>query len=348
MAKKFKRDFRDCLRAKALVSLRIIKTNVNEIFMREKLLSIIATSYSSNRLNDVFELLDSINSQTYLNIEVIFVVDRSKTLYDRVKAYTEERKICNVKVLFNNSKVGLSVARNLGIKEARGDIVAFVDDDVVLFPNWALEVVRTYQDHSIVGVTGPAIPLWETRRPDWFPREFEWLVGGTAWYEHATSADVRNAWGMNMSFRRKPLVDSEGFQSNFGLRNVGRSGWTDPPSEDVDLSFRVKSRTGGRIVYNPMARVNHKVSTDKLNLAFLLKRALSVGYQRRMIKKLYEKSQKDHVLALEHKLLKSQILAKFFPSLLTEFPKRPKTALHKALIALVIVMLVGVGYCLTI
>lgn len=315
--------------------------------MREKLLSIVATSYSSNRLNDVFKLLDSIKSQTYLNIEVIFVVDHSKTVYDRVNAYTEERKIPNVKVLLNNGKVGLSVARNLGTKEARGDIVAFVDDDVVLFPNWALEMVKTYQDHSIVGVTGPAIPLWETRRPDWFPKEFEWLVGGTAWYERTTSADVRNAWGMNMSFRRKPLVDTDGFQSKFGLRNVRRSSWRDPPSEDVDLSFRIKEKTGGRIVYNPRVRVNHRVSTDKLNIAFLLKRALSVGYQRRMIKKLYGKSQKDDVLTLERMLL-NRIFTRLFPDLLTESFKRPKTAFHKVLIVLVIILSVGLGYCLTI
>jgi len=327
-------------------SSRIIKTKVIINSLVELNLSIIITSYSDRRLSNIFQLLKTIKAQTYQGIETIFVVEGSQILYDKVRAFAEEQEIPNIKVLFYNSKTGLSVARNLGTKEARGDIVAFVDDDVLLFPNWALEIVKTYQDHSIVGVTGPAIPLWDTRRPDWFPKDFEWLVGGTAWYEHIRLVDVRNAWGMNMSFRRKALIDSDGFQSNFGLCNVRRSSWRDPPSEDVDLSFRIKSKTGSRIVYNPMVRVNHSVSAEKLKLTFLFKRALSVGYQRRMIKKLYEKSQKDDVLIFEHTLL-NQILARLFPTLLVEFFKKPKVTLHRVSIVLVVLLFVGLGYCLT-
>ena len=58
----------------------------------------IITSYTTERLKDIFELLDSIKSQTLLTqqtqrtqstIEVIFVAERSRELYERVKAYAE-------------------------------------------------------------------------------------------------------------------------------------------------------------------------------------------------------------------------------------------------------------------
>ena len=66
--------------------------------MQNPLLSIVITSYTTERLKDIFELLDSIKSQTLLTqqtqrtqstIEVIFVAERSRELYERVKAYAE-------------------------------------------------------------------------------------------------------------------------------------------------------------------------------------------------------------------------------------------------------------------
>ena len=109
----------------------------------QPLLSIVITSYTTERLNDIYELMDSIKTQTYANIETIFVAERSPELYDRVKAYLREKAVANTKMAFNEGEPGLSAARNLGIREAKGDIIAFVDDDVVLFPDWAEEMMNT-------------------------------------------------------------------------------------------------------------------------------------------------------------------------------------------------------------
>ena len=113
------------------------------------------------------------------NIETIFVAERSAELYERVKTYAEEKAVRNMIVVFNNGEPGLSAARNLGIKEARGDIIAFIDDDALPFPDWAEEMVKTYEDDQVIAVTGPALPLWEHKAMAWFPEEFYWISLGS-------------------------------------------------------------------------------------------------------------------------------------------------------------------------
>ena len=238
-------------------------------------LSIVITSYTEKRAAIILELLDSIKNQTLQDFEVIFVVDQSKILFDKIKSYLSEREdsFTRFKVIFNTGESGMSAGRNLGAKETSSDILAFLDDDVVLFPTWAEELVKTFQDSSIIGVTGPAVPLWETGCPNWFPTELEWIVGGTKWYTATELVDVRNAWGMNLSFRKQAFIDCGGFKNNFGLRNSERKGWKDPPSEDVDLSFRIRQKTGRRIVYNPLMEVKHRATRDKLTLALSCKKS---------------------------------------------------------------------------
>ena len=106
-------------------------------------LSIVVTSYTTERLEDIFELLDSVRGQSYRDLELVFVAERSQELRERVDSYTKQRSMANAKIVFNNGPGGLSASRNVGVREASGDIIAFADDDVVLFPDWAEEMVNT-------------------------------------------------------------------------------------------------------------------------------------------------------------------------------------------------------------
>ena len=163
------------------------------------LLSIIITAYTAERLNDIYDLLKSIKSQTYLNTETIFVVEHSYELLGKVNSYAVELNILHLKVFFNDGEPGLSAARNVGIKAASGDIIAFVDDDVLLYPDWAEKMVKAFCNDCIIGITGPALPLWEDDSMAWFPQEFYWIISCTAWDDENRVKEVRNAWGMNIS-----------------------------------------------------------------------------------------------------------------------------------------------------
>ena len=121
-------------------------------------ISIITPCYTTERLKDVTELLDSIQAQSYKNIEVLIIAERSPELANSIRNYAEEKGYFNVQVLYNQGEWGSYSSRNLGIKHAQGDILAFIDDDA-LFPDWAEETARTYaEDDSVIALTEATLP----------------------------------------------------------------------------------------------------------------------------------------------------------------------------------------------
>jgi glycosyltransferase involved in cell wall biosynthesis len=303
----------------------------------QPLLSIIITSYTTERLKDIFELLDSIKAQTYPNIETIFVAERSRELYGLVEAYMEVKAIPSVRLLFNHGEPGLSAARNLGIKEARGDIIAFVDDDTLLFPDWAEEMVKTYENGAIIGVTGPALPLWEDESMSWFPEEFYWIISCTAWCDWNEMREVRNAWGMNMSFKREVFELCGPFQNEFGFHRG-------PMAEDNEFSLRVRVETGKGVVYNPSVKLGHRVHRYRLSWRFIRERAYWIGHSRRMLKKLYpEANSGTDLLSQEHQLLK-RIFTRLPLDILKSLFRHPAIAWRKFSVTFIALFFVTLGY----
>lgn len=311
----------------------------------QPLLSIVVTSYTTERLNDIYELLQSIKAQTYANFEVVFLAERSKELYEQVKTYGKEKAVPNMKVFFNQKGAGLSSARNLGIKYATGDIIGFVDDDVMLFPDWAEEMVKSYTDDSIIGVTGPAFPLWEDESMGWLPEEFYWIISCTAWFDCTKPKQVRNAWGMNMSFRREAFnvcqfIDT--FGRTEGAHEAGKKG---PVGDDAEFSINLRRKTGKAIVYSPNVKVWHKVYRYRLTPRFVQRQAYWQGYTKAMFKKLYGGANDSDkgVLLTEYKLLR-RILLLLFPSIIIGFFYKPVIAWKKLSLTVRVIYHLTLGY----
>lgn len=291
-------------------------------------LSIIITSYRLENLKDVCQLLDSIKAQTYENIETVFVAERSLELFARIQRYVSKNKIQNASIIYNYGETGATNARNLGIRSAKGDALAFVDDDVVLFPDWAEELMNAYQDQSIVGVTGPIFPLWEDESMDWFPREMEWMLGCTGWLDLKTETVVRSVNGPNASFRRKALDLAGPYSSSLGP-TADRPEWN-ALAEETELSLRVSRKTGKCIIFNPRARVYHRVTKRKLGLSFILQRSYQVGHTKRMLRKLYYTTDmRGNLLNTENQLLR-RILGRL-PQLVTGNFDSPSKSLAEVL-----------------
>jgi len=313
----------------------------------QPLLSIIITSYTTERLKDIAELLDSISTQTYPDIETIFVTERSAELFNKAKMYVEEKHIPNVRVIFS-STTGASSARNLGVKHAGGDILSFVDDDVVLFPNWAERIVETYiGDKSIMGVTGPALLMGIDGSISWFPKEFYWVFSGTDWCDWNETRDVRNVWTMNASFRREALLQLHGpFLSTLGPKGGVEAGWK-WLSEDMELSLRVRRKTGKRIVYNPEVKVWHKAFKHRPTWRHIIQCSYWIGRTRYALRKLYyDLDREGGLLATEYYLLR-RIFIRLFPSMLRGLIQNPVTSLRQLSATIIILFVVAAGYCLS-
>lgn len=311
------------------------------------LLSIVITSYTTERLGDIFELLDSVKGQAYRNIETIFVAERSKTLYDQIEAYAKQKAISNLKVIFNDGELGLSAARNLGIKHAEGDIISFVDDDTLLFPDWAEEMVKTYNDKSIIGVTGPALPLWEDESLSWLPEELYWIIGCTAWSNWNDTRAVRNAWGQGMSFRKEAFQLAGTFLTDIGFQmgHYRQGLLTLDVGDDVELSLRVRAKTGKSIAFNPRVKLWHRVHSHRLSWRFITKRSCWVGRSRRVLKQVYPQTTttKADLLSQEHQLLK-RILTRLFPNIAKTFLTNPVIAWRKLWLSVTVLTFVTLGY----
>jgi len=304
-------------------------------------LSIVVTAYTMERINDIFELLDSIKAQTYPNIETVFVAERSKELFQRVKAYTEEKSISNVKLVFNDGEPGQSPARNLGVKHTEGDLVAFVDDDVVLFDDWASEMVNTYQDDSTIGATGPAFPLWEDESLKWLPKEFYWIVSCTAFAGLSEISPVRCAWGMNMSFQKEAFKFCR-FSEIFGHIAKERSK-VGPVVDDAEFSINLRLKTGKQILFNPSVRVKHRVYTYRLGKKFIRGQSYWQGYSKALLKKTYRGDADTRGLLRERTLLR-RILFGLGPRTTILLFRHPKRAARIFTLTTAVLFYVALGY----
>ena len=304
------------------------------------LLSVVITTYASERLNDVRQALDSLQGQTYPNLEIIFVGEKSRELCDHVISYARERQITNLRAVFNDGQPGLSEARNLGIEQARGDIVAFLDDDATAFPDWADEIANSLaSDDGPIAVTGPAFPAWEEKSMSWFPEELYWIISCTAFAGWSAKRAVRSTWGMNMAFRNEAFQAAGGFSPNIGGIQGRRL-----HGEEVEFSLRLRSRTGKAIIYSPKVRVMHKVYRHRLSLPWIIKTSYWTGYTRKLLRSVSQQyGIVEDFLALERGLLR-RIVLKLLPATLARSWVEPASAWRTLRITLLALLFICLGY----
>lgn len=238
------------------------------------------------------------------------------------------------------------MCRNMGIAAAQGDIVGLVDDDAVLFPDWAEAMVDSYsRDPAVVAVTGPTIPLWEDKGMSWFPREFYWMWGCTVW-EWEEVRQIRNVGGMNCSYKREALQQVGLYRPGLGPQGgEEKIRWFHPSGEEVELSLRLrKLLKGAKIIYNPRVKAYHKVQKSRFVPAFMIKRAFRFGYSKHFVEELFHHDfQNEPVLGLERDHL-SHILFRMPLSLLGELPRSPLAVWRKLLVAFAVTLFAGLGY----
>jgi len=111
--------------------------------MKLSFVSIVSTT--KNEAEDVRNLLDSLMKIKYpkKKLEIIFVDDSTDDTPKIIKEYP-------VRIIRGKGK-GNSAAKNLGWKKAKGDIVLFIDADIVLPPNYVKDVANCYKDDSVGG-----------------------------------------------------------------------------------------------------------------------------------------------------------------------------------------------------
>lgn len=176
---------------------------------------------------------------------------------------------------------------------------------------------------------------------NWFSRELYWIFSCTYW-DMAAITEVRSGYGTNLSFRREAF-EGELFRTSMGVKGRGQSGWMEPGAEEVDLSLRIKRKTGKRIVYNPQVRVKHRVYRYRLRARFITRRAYWEGHAKAMLNRWYHHAGSEAVLSTEYKLLR-RILFRLFPQTLGRLFSQPIIALRQLWVMVMVLSCVAGGY----
>ncbi|MGE0862278.1 MAG: glycosyltransferase family 2 protein [Vicinamibacterales bacterium] len=200
--------------------------------------------------------LDSLAAQTHLPFEVL-VVDNG--------ASGVVTDICRARgvACIREPIPGLTRARNLGARAARGEIVAYIDDDATAEPGWLNALVREFADPGVAAVAGRTryMTAWDGLRmtQDEAPGEpgprlrqaFDRSTRG--WFAQACFGRIGD--GNTMAFRRSVLLDAVRFDERLGRGRLIESG-------DEHVAFMSLISDGHRVVHAPEAAVRHPMPGD--------------------------------------------------------------------------------------
>jgi glycosyltransferase involved in cell wall biosynthesis len=255
--------------------------------------SVIVSTYSKSNLNLVLNCLDSLEKQSLKPCETLLVLDPCPDLVEFYRSRLPDR--FNIVV---SNMCGLSNARNAGIKAAKGEIVAFIDDDAVAASDWLKNLVRNYIDTSIMGAGGLIKPLWESGHPSWFPDELNWIVGCSYKGLPENRSYVRNPIGCNMSFRKVVFEKVGYFKSD-----IGRFGKMLLDGEEPELSLRILNGIPkSKIIYDPAAIVYHRVQKKRARIDYMFKRSFFQGLSKAIVAN--QSRRFDKSMAVENEYVK--------------------------------------------
>lgn len=163
---------------------------------------------------------------------------------------------------------GKSYALNTGIRAARGDILAFLDDDVTVEPEWLHNITAALRNGEWAGAGGRTLPEGSFSPPRWLSCEGRYALAPLAIFDRGTEARelTESPFGNNMAFRREVFEKYGGFRIDLGPR----AGSKDPQkSEDSEFGVRLL-QAGEHLRYEPSAIVYHSVPTARVQKKYFL------------------------------------------------------------------------------
>ncbi len=195
-------------------------------------------------------ILAALEEQAYGDFEIV-VVDNAPAQSSApviVERFARARYVAE-------PREGIRYARNAGVQAARGEVVAFVDDDCTPHRDWLANLVSALREPEVACCTGPILPRRLHTQAQWllemrggFHRGFERKVYSVEDPEAQRLRLPLHAWlcgsGANMVFRKSALTAAGGFSEML------------PAAEEIDAFFRLL-RSGHKIVYEPTAAIRH-------------------------------------------------------------------------------------------
>jgi len=217
--------------------------------------------------------LESVYDQNYKNFEVIVVSPKENTR--KAILNCSNPNFNGIKFLLSD-KANVSRQRNIGIRQASGEIVVFIDDDATAERDWIFNLKKNYEDDQVMCVGGRIVPKFLGEIPEELknlPKEiYKGFLGETLLeFQSTTIINQPLLWGSNISFRKKIFEIIGEFDEELGK--------TDDKllcEEEIEIQTRILKK-GYKIVYEPSSVVIHLAGSEKLTKEFFIKRSFWQG-----------------------------------------------------------------------
>ena len=252
-------------------------------------ISVVICTY--NRDKYIRAALESLDRQTLEKkyFEVLIINNNSTDHTAEIcQDFIGQSTATNFYYFFEPEK-GLSAARNRGLKESRGEIITYMDDDAVAAENFLAALFRFFtHEPDAVGAGGKVLPRYaESPEPAWMNKYLYGFVAGQDFGDEQKKYTPRMKYpaGCNMSYKKEVLLQVNGFNNALQFR-----------SDDKLINYRVK-KISDNIWYLPEAVVFHHIDKDRLAFS--------------SFKKLYQKTGNEEKKRIESEGSFFSWLAKF-------------------------------------
>lgn len=159
---------------------------------------------------------------------------------------------------------GKAYALNRGIKEARGDILVFTDDDVTVSRDWMNNIHKSFGAYGCDALFGKILPRWSANPPDWLTERF---YGTLALLDYGdkelwATSEKDEFYGANIAINKNVFKEI----GNFDI-NLGPSGHKLSRGEDTDIFLKLLSAKK-KILYQPKCVVYHDVVNERMGKTY--------------------------------------------------------------------------------
>lgn len=222
--------------------------------------SVIICTY--NRHQSLRETLESLVLQTADRsvFEVIVVDNHSKDATRETVQEISERGNIHLRYLYEEQQ-GKAYALETGIREAKGEILAFTDDDVIVDPRWIENIRNAFTGRRIACLGGRIRPLLLCEKPKWYRESFSGVI--VEYNRGNRFVEIKKGvppFGANLILSAEVLRKYGGFRRDLASATFMRC-------EDTELVRRLREH-GEPVYYSPDVVVQHKVTAERMTKRF--------------------------------------------------------------------------------
>lgn len=232
---------------------------------------------------EIVETLNALVHQVGLHSDTEIIVVDNRT--DPESRNFDLEQLCrdvNTEIRYiHEPGIGLTRARHTGIAHARGDVIALIDDDVIIGDGWVEAVWSIFANDEIILAGGPSSPLFGANPPKWID-SFYTAIGTEGkmctWLSlldlrvEEELIDPNLIWGLNFVIRKASVYEYGGFHPDLvpseyqAWQGDGETGLTGKLADDGVYAW-----------YSESLRVFHKVPASRMKFNYMSKRAFFVG-----------------------------------------------------------------------